>query len=79
MKIELINYTDAYRVISDSYPEEDHAYDSALKAIRGCLADTHASLEFLVDGNCVIIPAEIVKQSVVTIINETEREDIGCN
>jgi hypothetical protein len=75
MKIELINYSDTYSIISDSYPEEDWSYESALKAIRGCLAETHASLEFTVDGNCVIIPAEIVKQSVITLINETETKE----
>ena len=74
MKIEVTNHYN-YKLTSDSYPEEDHAYDSALKAIRGCLADTHASLEFFVDGNCVIIPAEIVKQSIVTVINETETKE----
>lgn len=75
MKIELINYSDTYSIISDSYPEEDWCYESTFKAIRGCLAETHASLEFTVDGNCVIIPAEIVKQSVITVINETETKE----
>lgn len=75
MKIKLTRFVEHGTIISDSYPEEHYAYDSALKAIRGCLADTHASLEFLVDGNCVIIPAEIVKQSIVTLINETETKE----
>lgn len=75
MKIRLVNYVNNFTVISDSYPEEDWSYESALKAIRGCLAETHASLEFTVDGNCAIIPAEIVKQSVITVINETETNE----
>lgn len=75
MKIHLVNYVNNFTVISDPYPEEDEQYISALKAIRGCLDDTHASLEFKVDGNYVIIPAEIVKQSVITVINETKTKE----
>lgn len=59
-------------IISDSYPEDVCNYEEVLKVVRGCLTDTHASLEFMIEGNGAIIPAEIVKQSVITIINETE-------
>jgi hypothetical protein len=62
-------------IISDSYPEDVCNYEAVLKAVRGCLADTHASLEFFLDDNCVIIPAEIMKQSVITVINETETKE----
>lgn len=78
MQIEVTNHYN-YKLTSDSYPDNTEHYDLVLKTVRGCIAGTHATLEFAVDGNCVIIPAEIVKQSVVTVINETEREDIGCN
>jgi len=62
-------------IISDSYPEEDHHYGEAMKVISGCLSGTHVSIKFTVDGNYVIIPAEIVKQSVITLINETETKE----
>ena len=62
-------------IISDSYPEEDKHYGEVMKVISGCLSGTHVSIKFIKDGNCVIIPAEIVKQSVITIINETETKE----
>lgn len=74
MRIEVTNHYN-YKLTSDSYPDDNEYYDLVLKTVRGCIAGTHATLEFAVEGNCVIIPAEIVKQSVVTLINETETKE----
>ena len=74
MRIEL--YHPKLGVItSDAYPEEDHHYGEAMKAISGCLSGTHGSINFKVEGNYVILPTAIVKQSVITVINETETKE----
>ena len=73
MRIQLY-HPELGAIWSDSYPEDKCYYD-VIKVIRGCLTGTHASLEFMIEGNGAIIPAEIVKQSVITIINETETKE----
>lgn len=77
MRIQLVNILGTF--VSDMYPEDESYYREALKSINKCLQNELLAINMFIDGNCVIIPAEIVKQSVVTVINETEREDIGCN
>lgn len=62
-------------IISDSYPEEYQHYGESMKVINGCLSGTHVSIKFKVEGNYVTLSAEIVKQSVITIINETETKE----
>jgi hypothetical protein len=73
MRIKLVNSLGTF--LSDTYPEADAYYDDSVKSINKCLQGELLAINMIVDKQCVIIPAEIVKQSVITIINETETKE----
>ena len=68
MKIKL-THPEHGVILSDTYPDTEEVRDNAMEAINRCLLGEQSSIIIRVNENLVVIPADVVKQSVITFVS----------
>ena len=67
MKIKL-NHPAHGLILSDTYPDTEEVRDNVMEALNRCLLGEQSSIIIRVNENLVVIPADVVKQSVISFV-----------
>ena len=67
MKIKL-SHPEHGTICSDDYPDTEEVRDNAAETLDRCLIGNQSYINIKVDGNLVLIPADILKQSVISFV-----------